>query len=102
MNNNEGKIGPLELDIVYADHSKDGPGTSTLTLISQDEAQRTHQIFQDWAEAFSQSEAFEAFFPSRIDELLDQAYHLENYLKKQKELIIERMNRLSQTLKIKL
>lgn len=49
-----------------------------------------------------ESEAFEAFCPSRLDELLSEANQLELHLKKQKEQLKNRLTDLSKTLKLQM
>lgn len=46
----------------------------------------------------SESDEFELFFPTRLDELLKEAYALEEGLKQQKERMKEMLTHLSQTL----
>ena len=47
---------------------------------------------------FSASEKFELLCPSRIDELLREAYALENDLKEQKQQLKEQLKLLTNTL----
>lgn len=47
---------------------------------------------------FSESEAFEAFCPARLDELLKEALRLEQHLKNQKERLRERLMLITRTL----
>jgi cell shape-determining protein MreC len=51
---------------------------------------------------YRESEAFEAFCPSRLDELLREAHQLETHLKKQKEQLKNRLTDLSKTLKLQM
>lgn len=46
----------------------------------------------------SESETFELFCPARLDELLKEAYTLENNMKQQKEKLKGRLKQLSKTL----
>ena len=47
---------------------------------------------------YRESEAFESFFPSRVDELIKEAYALEESLKERKEVMRKRVNAIASTL----
>ena len=56
------------------------------------------KIFTKLCFIFSASEKFELLCPSRIDELLKEAYALENDLKEQKQQLKEQLKLLTNTL----
>ena len=47
---------------------------------------------------YSESEAFESFFPTRVDELLKEALALEENLKEKKEVMKRRLSAIASTL----
>ena len=47
---------------------------------------------------YSESEAFESFFPARVDELLKEAYALEESLKEKKKIMKNRLSAIASTL----
>ncbi|KAK3731510.1 hypothetical protein QZH41_008541 [Actinostola sp. cb2023] len=73
-----------------------------IETILRDEGQGAKMSLLKWNPAFTESEAFEAFCPSRMDELLKEALQLEAHLKNQKEQLKNRLTHLSQTLKIQM
>ncbi|XP_031551262.1 uncharacterized protein LOC116288595 [Actinia tenebrosa] len=73
-----------------------------LETVLRDIGQETKMLFLKWSHPFSESEAFEAFCPSRLDELLSEANQLELHLKKQKEQLKNRLSDLSKTLKLQM
>ena len=71
----------------------------TVYQISDKQLYFTRQvIFSHFFVLFSAAEDFEMLCPSRLDELLKEAYALENSLIEQKEKLKHRLQLLSKTL----
>ena len=62
------------------------------SLNVNDASSRTLSLF------FREGEAFEAFCPARLDELLREALRLEQHLKNQKERLRERLTIITRSL----
>lgn len=69
-----------------------------LETVLRDLGQDMKMVYLKWSQPFAESEAFEAFCPARLDELLKEALRLEQHLKNQKERLRERLMLITRTL----
>ncbi|XP_019644848.1 PREDICTED: uncharacterized protein LOC109485600 [Branchiostoma belcheri] len=70
----------------------------SMKALNKELGQEMKMMFMNWAVAFSESEQFELFCPTRVDSLLQEARALEENLKEQKKCLLQRLQMLSQTL----
>ncbi|XP_066291423.1 uncharacterized protein [Branchiostoma lanceolatum] len=70
----------------------------SMKALNKELGQEMKMMFMNWAVAFSESEQFELFCPTRVDGLLQEARALEENLKEQKKCLLQRLQMLSQTL----
>ncbi|KXJ28356.1 hypothetical protein AC249_AIPGENE5900 [Exaiptasia diaphana] len=73
-----------------------------IEAVIQDEGKEAQMFLLKWKPPFTESEAFETFFPSEMDHLLKEILQVEAHLKNQKEQLRSRLTHLSQTLKIQM
>ncbi|XP_057293649.1 uncharacterized protein LOC130622227 [Hydractinia symbiolongicarpus] len=81
-----------------AEESNEETTFETISSACHDIRQQSLNAIMKWSQTFGDSEKFDNFYHTRIDELIKEASQLEQTLIRQKQMLKERLKNLTKTL----